>query len=686
MKWFSKSAVLFSVKTCFAAIVALYIALALNLDKPAWSITSVFIASQLYSASTLSKSVFRLLGTMLGGLFILLIYPATVQHPVLFSLCVSTWVAVFLYLSLHDRTPRSYVFMLAGYSAAIMGFPDVTSPLSITYTVLSRIEEIGVAIVCSSIVHSLILPVSMSNILEKSITNWYDSAKKLCNALLTAPTPDKSPDHENILIQMAGYPVSVEVLITHCIFEGNAARKLIRLVTVQYQHLSYLIPTLTSIEMRLNMLAERQIAFPDNVQETFRRFLLWLNNSDKGDDTNAIQQDIAQTQTELQQAYQNNTLNVEDSLLLNGLLDRLGDFVRIADAHFSVGKHVDNFEESKAKRSNAHWHIDKGMLLLSSFTAFLVTFLCCLFWIGSGWKDGATAPMMAAILCSFFAAMDNPMAPMKVFLKGVVVATAISILYAAMLIPLTTTFEALLICLFPGLFALGVVIANPATNLLGLIIATQIPGLIGLSHHFRPDPLATLNGAISSMVGVVIGVVVTAIIRSKRPSWTAKRALLKGIKELIQFLAEIKLQTASLNSRQRFVARMLDKVNVILPRKKLDPTAELASGGDLITEVWLGANYYDFHMKNQELLAEHITATDRIFYELKRYLKARLKSLQASPYPKLLSEIDQLLITLETLSTKDARYYAPMLSLFNIRLVLFSRSHWPSLMRVGTDM
>jgi len=45
-----------------------------------------------------------------------------------------------------------------------------------------------------------------------------------------------------------------------------------------------------------------------------------------------------------------------------------------------------------------------------------------------------------------------------------------------------------------------------------------------------------------------------------------------------------------------------------------------------------------------------------------------------------------LLIALEALSTKDARYYAPMLSLFNIRLVLFSRSHWPSLIRVDTDM
>ena len=147
MKWLSKNAVLFSVKTCLAAFLALFISLELNLEKPAWALTTVYVASQLYSASTLSKSVFRLLGTLLGGLFIFLIYPITVQSPVLFSLCVSLWVAACLYLSLHDRTPKSYVFMLAGYSAAIMGFPSVASAGSITDTVISRIEEITVAIV-----------------------------------------------------------------------------------------------------------------------------------------------------------------------------------------------------------------------------------------------------------------------------------------------------------------------------------------------------------------------------------------------------------------------------------------------------------------------------------------------------------------------------------------------------------
>ncbi|MDU6390195.1 MAG: FUSC family protein, partial [Pantoea sp.] len=179
MKWFSKSALLFSSKTCLAAFLALFIALELNLDKPAWSLTTVYVASQLYSASTISKSVFRFLGTLLGGLFVLLIYPATVQDPMLFSLCISLWVALCLYLSLHDRTPKSYVFMLAGYSAAIMGFPDVTAPADITYTVISRVEEISVAILCSSLVHRLIMPVSMSSMLEQSVSNWYQNARKL---------------------------------------------------------------------------------------------------------------------------------------------------------------------------------------------------------------------------------------------------------------------------------------------------------------------------------------------------------------------------------------------------------------------------------------------------------------------------------------------------------------------------
>ncbi|MDF7649108.1 FUSC family protein [Erwiniaceae bacterium L1_54_3] len=677
MKWFSQSAVLFSAKTCLAAFLAFYIALELNLDKPAWSLTTVYVASQLYSGSTVSKSVFRLFGTVLGGLFTLLIYPITVQSPMMFSLCISLWVAVCLYLSLHDRTPKSYVFMLAGYSAAIMGFPDVTSPSEITYTVISRIEEITVAIICSSLVHRLIMPVTMRNLLEQSVSLWYQNARKLCSELVTAMPAEKSLEREDILIQMANYPLNVETLITHCVYEGDDARRLVRLVSVQYQHLSYLIPTLTAIESRLNLLAQQQIRFPDYIASAFQQFLLWLN----GDEQLPVRDVLLNAQAELKQAWQEGRLNSEESILLIGLLERLLNFVRIADAYQSVSERVSEWTPTvkAGKPARAHKHVDKGLLLLSCFTAFSATFVTCLFWIGSGWKDGSTAPMMAAVLCSFFAGLDSPIAPMKLFLKGVLVSMAISLVYVTVLIPQAVTFEAMIICLAPGLFALGLVIANPSTNLIGLIVATQIPGLIGMSHHFKPDLLLIVNAMISTLVGIAIALVLTLLIRNKRPSWTAKRAVRKGIRDLLQFISALRLGSATMTARQQFVARTLDKVNIILPRKRIDPAPDLVSGGNLIAEAWLGANCYDYYTRHQALLAANGIESSAMFHELSVFLKQRLKSLQTQPQPALLAELNRLLLGLEAGAQQEQALFAPMFHLFNIRLSLFPSARWPEI-------
>ncbi|KAF0855959.1 FUSC family protein [Pantoea dispersa] len=675
MKWFSRSAVLFSAKTCLAAFLAFYLALELNLDKPAWSLTTVYVASQLYSASTVSKSVFRFFGTVLGGLFTLLIYPATVQSPMLFSLCISLWVAICLYLSLHDRTPKSYVFMLAGYSAAIMGFPDVTSPGAITYTVISRIEEITVAIVCSSLVHRLIFPVSMRHLLEQSVGLWYQNARKLCSELMTAMPAAKSLEREDILVQMANYPLNVETLITHCVYEGDAARRLVRLVSVQYQHLSYLIPTLTAIESRLNLLAQQQIRFPDYVATAFQQFLQWLN----GDAQQPVRDRLTGAQEQLQQAWRAGRLNSEESILLIGLLERLLNFVRIADAYHSVSERVSDWTPAvkPGKASRAHKHVDKGLLLLSCFTAFIATFASCLFWIGSGWRDGSTAPMMAAVLCSFFAGLDSPIAPMKLFLKGVLISMAISLIYVTLLIPQAVTFEALVICLAPGLFALGLVIANPSTNLIGLIVATQIPGLIGMSHHFKPDLQLIVNAMISTLVGIAVALVLTLLIRNKRPAWTATRALRKGIRDLLQFITALRMNTATLTARQQFVARTLDRVNVILPRKRVDPAPELVAGGNLIAEAWLGANCYDYYTRHRHLLLANQIESAAMFHELSQFLKQRLKTLDSTPSPVLLHELDVLLLRLEAAAQQENALFAPLFHLFNIRLSLFPGARWP---------
>src|SRR5215470_775714 len=122
------AAMIFSLRTFAAAMLAFSIALLLDMPRPYWAMASVYITSNLLTGATTSKAVYRILGTLIGAAVTIVLVPNLVNAPELLSLCIALWVGICLYLSLIDGTPRSYVFMLAGYTVALLGFPIVTMP------------------------------------------------------------------------------------------------------------------------------------------------------------------------------------------------------------------------------------------------------------------------------------------------------------------------------------------------------------------------------------------------------------------------------------------------------------------------------------------------------------------------------------------------------------------------------
>jgi uncharacterized membrane protein YccC len=62
----SKLEWLFSVKTFVASMVALYIALKLELPRPYWAMASVYVVSNPFVGATRSKAVYRAIGTAIG--------------------------------------------------------------------------------------------------------------------------------------------------------------------------------------------------------------------------------------------------------------------------------------------------------------------------------------------------------------------------------------------------------------------------------------------------------------------------------------------------------------------------------------------------------------------------------------------------------------------------------------------
>src|SRR5579864_201315 len=149
---------LYSVKTFAAAMIALYIGLALQLPRPYWAMATVYIVSNPFVGATRSKAIYRVLGTALGASGAVLFVPPFVESPWLFSVIVALWTGTLLYLAISDRTAKSYICLLAGYTLPLIALPAVTNPASVFDLAITRTQEITLGIVCASVVGGAVFP------------------------------------------------------------------------------------------------------------------------------------------------------------------------------------------------------------------------------------------------------------------------------------------------------------------------------------------------------------------------------------------------------------------------------------------------------------------------------------------------------------------------------------------------
>src|ERR1700731_106911 len=152
------AALIFSLKTFGAALLALYLAFWLGLDQPKWALMTVFIVSQPDSGLVLAKGFFRLLGTIAGTLVSIALVFALSQYGELFLASIAAWIGLCNFAAQAVRNSNSYVFLLAGYTAALIGIPAALNPGGAYPLILARFTEILLGIACAGAMSRLILP------------------------------------------------------------------------------------------------------------------------------------------------------------------------------------------------------------------------------------------------------------------------------------------------------------------------------------------------------------------------------------------------------------------------------------------------------------------------------------------------------------------------------------------------
>jgi uncharacterized membrane protein YccC len=148
--------VLFGVRLWAAVCLALYVAYSLELDNAYWAATSAAAVSLPSLGASLRKGVFRMLGTVVGGVAIVALAACFPQNRGGFLLGLALWGALCGFVSMALRNSASYGAALAGFTGVIVGgdalgaFGGVSG--DVFNLALTRVAEICIGIVCSGIV------------------------------------------------------------------------------------------------------------------------------------------------------------------------------------------------------------------------------------------------------------------------------------------------------------------------------------------------------------------------------------------------------------------------------------------------------------------------------------------------------------------------------------------------------
>ncbi len=556
---------LFSLKCLIGAMLAYWIALRIGLQRPYWAVTTAYIVAQPLAGAAVSKAVYRLVGTALGAAAAIALVPNLVNAPELLSLALGLWLGLCLYISLQDRTPRSYVFLLAGYTASIIGFPSVEAPDAIFTTSILRVQEISLGIVCGSLVQALILPQTVTKqLLERIEVILADGERWSRDALGEARDERLDRDRRRLALDIN----ELHVLSTHLPFDTARFLPRVRTVRAFQDQLSLILPLASAVEDRIRQLRALD-ALPPAADALILRIREWLAMPMLGVDERAELTDALIADARALEPAAAAPLAWRDALLLS-LAARLADLVA---AHRAVRDLYAQMRSPSrravspvvaaalAQSSRRTFHRDRPAALRAALGTLATILLGSAFWIGTGWADGAGAVLISGVACALFGASDDPRPMILSFLWGTIIGVVLAAIYGYMILPRVTDFVTLVAVLAPMLLVLGYFLTIPTASLIALGTVMGFINIVGLNAHYSADFAAFVNGSLAQIVGTGFAVVTVGLFQVIGAERSAARIITAGWRDLAR-----RSNLPDRSDVTGWVSKMLDRIGLLAPR------------------------------------------------------------------------------------------------------------------------
>ncbi|KQE11858.1 FUSC family protein [Acinetobacter pittii] len=525
----SRLDLIFALKTFIAGMLALFISFELDLINPMWSIGTVLIIANPYSGMVSSKCVYRVVGTIGGAVIALTLTPHLINTPWIFTVVLSLWVGFALYVSLLDRTPRSYAFMLAGYSTAMIVFNAITyiDQYNIFDIALARVIEISIGVISSAVVSATILPMHIGSAIKQRVIKTLKDTENLFANLLNT---DSQQNNTQLLAAITRDTTDIHALAVHLSYEKGELHGMTKPLQEMLHQISMVVANLVALSERIKQLKELRFieTHAEKLQQLSTHVVQFLEQKDL-----IIDENILQLPDEFESDFASlmESASTHQQVLVAAMKMDVRHFISNVLAVKVLWQRIqqgnkeipDNITPMTTKYPSLHR--DHGVAIRGGISAVLITFIVTGVWIVSGWKAGFMMAQMGAVTACILTALDNPVPVLRIFIWGSIASAVLVFVYAFGIFPHVTTFWELGLVLLPMfLFAVSMM-ANQMLMPVGMVLGINTMMGLNLHNAYSMDAVSYLDSSFAMILGVLVSLIVIDVVRAMSPDTSASRIL-----------------------------------------------------------------------------------------------------------------------------------------------------------------
>jgi uncharacterized membrane protein YccC len=528
---------LFGFRLWASVCLALYVAFRLEFDDAYWAGTSAALMCQPHLGASLRKGWFRVIGTFIGAVAIVVLTACFPQARVSFLVGLALWGGACALVATLLRNFAAYAAALSGYTAAIIASDQLGAVGGLNgqaFTLaVTRVSEICIGIVCAGVI---LAGTDLGGARRRLATVFAGLGAGIAAGLtrtlaLAGPEP---PETERMRRDFIRRIIALDPVVDETLGESSQLRYHSpvlqqavdgfftamsgwRAVASRFARLPHDQAQADAAAI-LQRLAPELISAPEPTGSA-----RWMANP------TSLQQSLEAGIRRLL-AYPAETpsqrlLADKAAETLDGLSCALsGQALLLADPARPVRRYRGLFRLRVP---------DWLPPLVNGGRAFVTISAVALFWIVTAWPGGATAITFAAITVILLAPRsDQAYASALLFSVGTLLAAVFAAILMFAVLPRLQTFAEFSIAIGAYLIPVGALMAQPWKTALFIPMTANFVPLLGPANQMSYDTVAFYNSALALVAGCAMAVMAFRLLPPLSPAFRTRRLLALTLRDL----------------------------------------------------------------------------------------------------------------------------------------------------------